>query len=91
MNLGWLLLTLTAVVCAEERKGTAKYRQTGLIEVGGEVLLCATGPPPKVPPETILGELTQEHQIPVKYYYVDDSNKGQGNVSCKTQGGNRHV
>ena len=40
--------------------------------------LPITGPPPRRPPEDILSELTQRHQIPVEYYYVDDSNKGQG-------------
>ena len=37
-----------------------------------------SAPPPTIPPDAIVSTLTQDHQIPIEYYYVDDSNKGQG-------------
>lgn len=40
--------------------------------------MLLSAPPPRQPPDAILEELTQGHQIPLEYYYVDDSNKGQG-------------
>lgn len=42
------------------------------------IVMSIVAPPPTRPPEEILAQLTQESTIPVEYYYVDDSNKGQG-------------
>lgn len=38
---------------------------------GGEV-------PPQQPPPSLLPSLTLEGQVPLEYYYVDDSNRGNG-------------
>ena len=42
------------------------------------VLPPGPAPPPAHPPSDIVQELTLKGQIPLEYYYVDDSNKGQG-------------
>ena len=37
-------------------------------------------PPPDVPPPGIVDQLTLNGSVPLEYYYVDDSNKGLGNI-----------
>ena len=37
-------------------------------------------PPPQPPPEMV-SNLTLGGEVPLEYYYVDDSNKGQGQWS----------
>lgn len=45
-----------------------------------EALTFKYQPPPKEIPPVFLNEFTLNGTIPVTKYYVDDSNKGQGNM-----------
>ena len=40
-------------------------------------------PPPREPPPSLLAAFTLNHSVPLEFYYVDDSNKGQGELACR--------
>ena len=39
---------------------------------------CLPPAPPSRPPGDMISNLTMGGRVPLEYYYVDDSNKGQG-------------
>lgn len=71
----WNILALTLAVNGIQK---GEDYVSCIFPAMSDLTLVLIGPPPSRPPESILAELTQQHQIPVEYYYVDDSNKGQG-------------
>jgi hypothetical protein len=42
------------------------------------ICACTACPPLRQPPDSLLAAFTLNHTVPLEFYYVDDSNKGNG-------------